>query len=403
MSEAILKDLKASFDDFKKAQGDAEKQIRSMVDQSGTKIDGVKADVLAKADELAGKVKAMADRIVEVEQKLVAGISSGKQAPKSLGALVVESDSYKAFASGNTSKCQIKLDRDFGVNMNTITGQSGSPADNNDTLTQTQRVQGIIPGAFRRLRVRDSIPQGNTTSNAIEAVRELVFTNAAVETAEGATKPESTLTFELYSTPVVTIAHWLKVSKQVNEDAPALMSYIDTRLRYGVDLREEQQLITGNGIGQNLVGMTIAPNFTAYTPATADNGLDSINKVKYIIDNADYMATAVVLNPLDWGAIERTKVGTSDDRYVIGDPRSAMGPFLWGIPVIVTSSMPQGKLLVAAFDIAFQLWNRVGTMVEMSESDDTNFQKNLITIRAEKRCALAGYRPASVRYGSLTL
>lgn len=403
MPQNITEELKKGFDDFKAANSQAIEEIRAMVKEqdTGTK-EGLK-EAVAKAEKIAKEVEDISVRLVEAEQKLVEGIHSGKEPPKSLGQLVAESDEYKAFAARKTKNLSISFDKDMFVQANTITGQAGSPASNSNILVPADRMPGVIPGAFRRLRVRDIIPSGVTTSNACEATRELVFTNNSAETAEGASKPESVLTFELYSTPVVTIAHWLKVSKQVREDAPALISYIDTRLRYGVDLREDQQLIAGDGTGQNLTGMTISPNITAFTPATGDNALDSLNKAKYIIDNADYMATAIVMNPLDWGAIERTKVGSADDRYVVGDPRSALGPFLWGLPVVVTPSMTQGKLLVAAFDIAFMYWLRSETTVEMFEQDDTNAQKNLITIRAEKRAALAGQRPASVRYGDLTL
>lgn len=406
----ILQELKKGFEDFKAAQLKADTDLKALVQsQADAQAKGLKENseeikaLMAKAEESTKQVQTNADKILELEQKLVKGIHAGKEPVKSLGQLVLESDSYKRFASGQDTKCKVTLKQAFSVFANTITGQGGSPADNVDTLVPAQRVPGIVPGAFRRLRVRDIIPGGRTNSNAIEATRELTFTNAAAETAEGATKPEATLTFELYTAPVRTIAHWLKLSRQVRDDAPALMTYIDTRLRYGVDLREDQQLIAGDGTGQNLTGMTIAPNFTAFTPLSAHNALDSINYAKETVDVADYMATAIVLNPADWGNIERTKVGASDDRYVVGDPRSAMGPFLWGLPVVVTNSMTSGKILIAAFDIAFQLFDREETTVEMSESDDTNFQKNLITVRAEKRCVLAGYRPASVLYGNLTV
>ncbi len=406
----ILEELKQAFENFKAQQKQADADVKALIQaqkdaqERGLKenTDAVRAAV-AKAEESAKQITPLADRILDLEQKLVAGISKGKEAPRSLGQLVVESDEYKAFASGQSGKCRIVLKQDFSVQANTITGQSGSPAANDDTLTPAQRLPGIIPGAFRRLRVKDLIPQGRTISNAIEATRELAFTNNAAETAQGVAKPESVLTFELYSTPVVTIAHWLKVARQVRDDAPALISYINNRLRYGVDLREDQQLIAGTGVGQNLVGMTVSPNFTAFTPTSGENELDGINRAKEAIDNADYMATGIILNPTDWGLIERAKVSSSDDRYIIGDPRSAMGPFLWGMPVVVTPSMTAGKLLVAAFDIAFMYFLREETIVEMFEQDDTNVQSNLLTIRAEKRAALAGMRPASVRYGSLTV
>ena len=345
------------------------------------------------AEKAAKELKAMGDRLLEIEQKQAEGIKKGYEMPKSLGESFATSDEFKAFAEGRTSKARLEV-------KNTITGQSGSPAANSDTIVAPQRQVGIVAGAFRNLRIRDIMPSGTTSSNLVEYTRELAFTNAAAETAEGATKPEATLTFELASAPVKTIAHWLKLSKQVMDDAPALASYVDTRLRYGVDLRIDQQLLNGNGSGQNIGGLAKAGNHTAFTPASGDNAIDSINRAIYLVAAADYNATAIILNPADWGAIERTK--TQDDAYVFGAPQR-LAPTLWGLPVVATNTMTAGKFMVGAFDMAAQVWNRQGTVVEMSEADDTNFQKNLVTVRAEARLALAIYRPVSIQYGSLTV
>ena len=345
------------------------------------------------AEKAAKELKAMGDRLLEIEQKQAEGIKKGYEMPKSLGESFATSDEFKAFAEGRTSKARLEV-------KNTITGQSGSPAANSDTIVAPQRQVGIVAGAFRNLRIRDIMPSGTTSSNLVEYTRELAFTNAAAETAEGATKPEATLTFELASAPVKTIAHWLKLSKQVMDDAPALASYVDTRLRYGVDLRIDQQLLNGNGSGQNIGGLAKAGNHTAFTPASGDNAIDSINRAIYLVAAADYNATAIILNPADWGAIERTK--TQDDAYVFGAPQR-LAPTLWGLPVVATNTMTAGKFMVGAFDMAAQVWNRQGTVVEMSEADDTNFQKNLVTVRAEARLALAIYRPVSIQYGNLTV
>jgi HK97 family phage major capsid protein len=345
------------------------------------------------AEKAAKELKAMGDRLLEIEQKQAEGIKKGYEMPKSLGESFATSDEFKAFAEGRTSKARLEV-------KNTITGQSGSPAANSNTIVAPQRQVGIVAGAFRNLRIRDIMPSGTTSSNLVEYTRELAFTNAAAETAEGATKPEATLTFELASAPVKTIAHWLKLSKQVMDDAPALASYVDTRLRYGVDLRIDQQLLNGNGSGQNIGGLAKAGNHTAFTPASGDNAIDSINRAIYLVAAADYNATAIILNPADWGAIERTK--TQDDAYVFGAPQR-LAPTLWGLPVVATNTMTAGKFMVGAFDMAAQVWNRQGTVVEMSEADDTNFQKNLVTVRAEARLALAIYRPVSIQYGSLTV
>ena len=345
------------------------------------------------AEKAAKELKAMGDRLLEIEQKQAEGIKKGYEMPKSLGESFATSDEFKAFAEGRTSKARLEV-------KNTITGQSGSPASNSDTIVAPQRQVCIVAGAFRNLRIRDIMPSGTTSSNLVEYTRELAFTNAAAETAEGATKPEATLTFELASAPVKTIAHWLKLSKQVMDDAPALASYVDTRLRYGVDLRIDQQLLNGNGSGQNIGGLAKAGNHTAFTPASGDNAIDSINRAIYLVAAADYNATAIILNPADWGAIERTK--TQDDAYVFGAPQR-LAPTLWGLPVVATNTMTAGKFMVGAFDMAAQVWNRQGTVVEMSEADDTNFQKNLVTVRAEARLALAIYRPVSIQYGNLTV
>jgi HK97 family phage major capsid protein len=345
------------------------------------------------AEKAAKELKAMGDRLLEIEQKQAEGIKKGYEMPKSLGESFATSEEFKAFAEGRTSKARLEI-------KNTITGQSGSPAANSDTIVAPQRQVGIVAGAFRTLRIRDVMPSGTTSSNLVEYTRELAFTNNAAEAAEAATKAESALTFELVSAPVKTIAHWLKLSKQVMDDAPALASYVDTRLRYGVDLRIDQQLLNGNGSGQNIGGLAKAGNHTAFTPSSGDNAIDSINRAIYAVAAADYNATAIILNPADWGAIERTK--TTDDAYVFGAPQR-LAPTLWGLPVVATNTMTAGKFMVGAFDMAAQVWNRQGTTVEMSEADDTNFQKNLVTVRAEARLALAIYRPVSIQYGNLTV
>ncbi len=393
--------LKLAFEEFKASQAAANEALKKLVNEQ---LNGTKESItnaLNVANKAAEKVQTCADKIVAIEQKLVANIMSGREAPKSFAQILVEDPAYKAFASGQSNKCRIVLKNGFKPQMNTITGQSGSPAANSDTLVPAERRPGIIPGAFRTLRVRDLIALGNTISNAVEFTRELLFTNNAAETAEGVTKPESVLTFELYSAPVVTIAHWLKVSRQIVNDAPALMAYIENRLRYGVELREETQIVAGNGVGQNLIGMTVSPNYTAFTPTSGDTAIDSFNRAIRALDAADYPANGIILNPATWGAIERLK--DENKNYLVGSPFGAIVPTLWGKPIALTASMTANKLLVGAFDIAFMYLTREETVVEMSESDDTNFQQNLITIRAEKRGVLGGLRPASVLYGNLTV
>lgn len=370
------------------------KTVLASLDEATKNNGEMTKDALAKAENAAAEIAKVSASIHEFEQKIAENVHAGKTSPQTLGQIVTKTDAYKSFASGTSQKMR--------VNANTITGQDGSPPVNSDTLVQKDRLSGIIPGAYRSLRVKDVLPVGTTTSNAVEYTRELAFTNNAAETAEGTQKPESVLTFELVTANVATIAHFIKVSKQVLDDSTALESYIDNRLRYGVELRYDNQLLNGNGTGQNISGITDTGNHTAFTPVTGENALDSINRAIQAVQVADYMPTGVMLNPADWHAIERIKVGTSDDRYVIGDPSAPMGPRLWGLPVVVTNNLAAGKVVVGDFQNAYQVFDREGIAVEMFEQDSDNVQKNLLTVRAEARGTLATLVPAAVQFGDLT-
>lgn len=389
----LVKQVSANIEAMKEDSAKINAELKTMAEKNGKDA----AEALKVANELATKIQGHSASLLEIEQKLTDSVIKGKTAVETLGQMVIKSDAYKQYALGTTSRMRVEA--------NTIIGQEGSPAENSPTLVAPDRLPGIIPGAFRLLRIADILPQGNTTSNAVEYTRELSFTNDAAETAEGAAKPESDITFELVTANIRTIAHWIKASNQVLSDAPMLASYIDTRMRYGVDYRFDSQLLNGNGSGQNISGILDSGNFTAFTPATGEQQLDAINRMIYLVYASDYAPTAILLNPADWGAMQRLKVGGSATaQYVVGNPNGgAMSMTLWGLPVVVSNAVPSGQAVVGNFDIAYQVWNRQGTVVEMFAQDEDNVQKNLVTIRAERRATLATYRPASVRSGALTL
>lgn len=387
--EKIVGEVKANVEAFKVEN---KKLIDGLKESTALQGDKIEAAV-KQAEVLAQKVQDHAANIVALEQKLAEGVQRGKAAIETLGQMVIKTQGFTEFAAGKTNKMRIEA--------NTIIGQEGSPPTNSDVLVAPDRLPGIIPGRFRALRVRDVMPGGQTTSNMIQFTRELSWTNNAAETVEGASKPQSAITFELVNAPVVTVAHWLKASKQILDDAPALQAYIDNRLRYGVEYRIDSQLVNGNGTGQNISGILDSGNYTAFNPVAGDNALDSINRAKYDIIGSDYMPTAVMMNPADWGQIERLKKGTGDASYIIGDPMGQIVPMLWGLPVVVTNAVPAGTFIISDFMTSYQVFNRMGTVVEMSESDDVNFQKNLITIRAEARLAMATYVPLATRAGLL--
>jgi HK97 family phage major capsid protein len=284
---------------------------------------------------------------------------------------------------------------------NTVTNAIGN--------TYSERRPGIVEGAFRVFTIEDLLTAIPTSSNAIDWVKENVFTNAAAETAEGTAKPQSSITFSTGTMPVSTVAHWIKITRQLAMDNAALAAYINRRMVYGVNLRVEAQLVAGNGTAPNLSGLTNTGNFTAhgYTTASltalglsATNRFDLIGKMIGDCALADYPADAVVLNTADWWTMRLTK--DTQGRYLLGDPAVNAPPTLFGLPVVASNAMTTDSVLVGSLTQAATLHNREGIIVDMSDSDENNFQLNLITLRAERRLALTVEKPAAIRFGDLT-
>lgn len=350
-------------------------------------------EALAKAEAAAKEVEAAGKRLQDIEQKMADKVIAGKEPINTLGRMVVQTQQYKDFVAGKASKASMT------IQANTITGQTGGGASS-DILVEPTRLQQIIPLARRNLRVEDALPSGVITSNSLEYPREKTFTNNAAETAEAAQKPESAAEYELINSPVRTIAHFIKVTKQILQDSAVLEAFINSSLAYGVNYRVDSQLLNGTGSGQQLSGLLDDGNYVSYNPTANDTELDSINRMIYALEEGNFSANAIFLNPRDWGNIERLK--GDDDHYIFANPGSTISPVLWGKPVIITNAMPFGKAHVSNVDTLAQVFTRSETVVEMFEQDADNVQKNLITVRAEARKLLAIYRPESARYGALT-
>jgi HK97 family phage major capsid protein len=169
--------------------------------------------------------------------------------------MFVEDEAVKAFAAARTSKGRVRVGMQAVVSS--ITGGVG--------IVQPDRDQaGSFPLGMRRMVVRDLLTPGRTSSNSIQFWQETGFTNNARTQSEGAVKGESTITGELVTKAVATIAHFIKASKQVLDDMPMLQSHIDGQLTYGLAYEEELQLLLGDGTGVNLDGLV--PNATDVQP-----------------------------------------------------------------------------------------------------------------------------------------
>ena len=340
---------------------------------------------------IAGMNEAKA-RLDEMEQKLA---RRGAQADQhhTAGERFVNDEGFKSFAG------QTRVRGRHIVEVKDITSLTTDAAGSVGAMVRPQRVEGpSLPQ--RRMTIRALLAQGQTNSNVIEYDREKVFTNNAAPVAEGAAKPQSELQYEDATAPVRTIAHWMRASVQILQDAPGLRSIIDQRLRYGLAYAEETQILTGSGSGQNLSGLiTNATAYSAPGSLTAATPLEVVRLMILQVALAEFPANGIVMNPIDMAAIELMK--DTAGGFILGDPQGVIQKRLWGLPVVETQAIGVDKALVGAFDLAAQIFDRQDATVEVSTEDQDNFVKNKVTIRAEERLALAIYRPTAIVYGDL--
>jgi HK97 family phage major capsid protein len=372
------------------------KELKSWMEKANGEIassKNVEAETKSAMEKLSAKAGELTEKCLELERKMSAGSENGQQAAESVGSMLVKSDAFQSMAQGRSKFARIELKTAI-VNA---TGQ-------NQPLVADMRVPGIIANPNRVLTIRDVLPTGRTSSNLVQYTRENVFTNSAnaqysSPARENVTKPESGITFTLANAPVVTLAHFIPVSRQVLDDAPQLESYVNSRLTYGLKLEEEDQLLNGSGTSGNISGILTSGNFTAYNrAATGDTRLDTIRKAITQAALSEYTADTVVINPADWERMELTKA--SDGQYIMANPMDMAGPRIWGKRVVATNSIASGTFLVGAMTMGAQIWDRMDAAVQISYEDGDNFKKNMATLLAEERLALTVYRPSAFIKGT---
>ena len=378
----------------------SQRELKSWMEKATGEIAATKtveAETKAAMEKLSVKAAELTDKCLELERKLTAGAEEGrKAAEESFGEQFVKSDAFKAMAEGRSKFARME----FKTAIINATGQ-------NQPLVPSARVPGIIANPNRVLTIRDVLPVGRTSSNLVEFTKENVFTNNAnaqysSPARENVTKPESGITFTLSSAAVVTLAHFIPVSRQVLDDAPQLQSYVNSRLTYGLKLEEEDQLLNGAGTSGNLSGILASGTFVAYNRrVTGDTDVDTLRKAITQAQLSEYTPDTIVLNPADWEAIELLK--TTYGEYIFhGDtgPIDAIGPRIWGKRVVATNSIASGTFLVGAMSMGAQIWDRMDAAVQISYEDGDNFKKNMATLLAEERLALTVYRPAAFIKGT---
>jgi HK97 family phage major capsid protein len=327
---------------------------------------------------------------------------------KSPGEQFLEAVQYKALRDAgifNSNATNYTIDLPL-ENFSTKTLIFAGTASGGAFVTPDYQPGLRVPILTRELTILDLIPRSGTTSDTISYVAETTFTNAAAPvpqatatTGTSGTKPESTLIYTQQLAPVRTIAHWIPVTNRMLSDAPALRGIIDSRLMVGLNLALESQIISGDGTGENLLGILNAAGINVQGRGT-DNQQDAIFKgMTQVRVTGLSIPSAIALNPLDYQTIrlarENAASATSGaGSYVMGPPSQPGPSTLWGLPISQSLGLPQGTALTGAFDMDCMLFDREEGNIRVGYIDQ-QFVRNMQSILAELRAAFVVWRGAA--------
>ena len=324
---------------------------------------------------------------------------------KTLGEAVVSDPEFAAWrakvspAAGHVSRNAFGNSPAFNVGAGVKTLLTGASATSAGALAYPQFLGVQDMGvSMRPLTIRDLITTGTTDTDTVEYVRVGTFTNNAAAVAEasatsGSTgeKPESALAMSVVTETVKTIAHWIPATRRALSDASQIRTYIDQFLRYGLEEKLNDQMLIGDGVGENFTGIMNTTGTT--TQAWSTNILTTTRKARTAVRvTGRATPTAYVLHPTDWETIDLLQ--DNEARYYFGGPSVLGTPRLWGLPVVEDEGMTQGYGICADWKLAV-LWDRQLTQILVSDSHSDFFIRNMVAILAELRAAFTVLRPAA--------
>ena len=274
-------------------------------------------------------------------------------------------------------------------------------------LLQPQIDQNVVHQHVERPTIANWLGAGSIDATALKYFVEKAFDPATGGNfnyvAENAKKPGITFPdYDEVTESLKKIAGWIKISDEMAEDLPFLVSEINNRLLYQLLMFEENALLNGSGTGSNIRGILQRSGLQTETAADNTDNLDALYRALTKVQLATGLtADGVVMHPLDYQALRLSKDGNG--QYLAGGPFLGqygqggviMQPPVWGQTPIVTTAIPQGTALVGAGKQAATVYRKGGIRVETSNIDGEDFTHNRFTVLAEVRELLAVRQPSA--------
>ena len=318
------------------------------------------------------------------------------------GSRFVASNEFKAFKSA-------LRDRNASVRLELSAAPETTQASNSATRTSLAQPYeaGIVTDPRQVLAIESLFGKINIDVNAYQYIK-YGFTTTETATgpavvSEGSAKPESNYSGTIETGTIKTLAHWTKMTEQMIADNGNIVTFINDDMQYQLNKVIDAQIVNGTGSGQ-LKGLSASGNYTDYITGagidTGDTVIDLILKVKTKMEAANIRNISLLLNPVDWCKVLCSKNVNKD--YLIPGIVDIPQQRIWGVPVILSGSVTSGKFHMGNFYEGGKIFERQGVTVEMARSGD-DFEKNLMTLRVERRMDFAVVQPKALAYGDFSV
>ena len=274
-------------------------------------------------------------------------------------------------------------------------------------LLEPQIDTNIVRQHVERPTIANWLGSGSITATALKYFVEKAFDPSVGGNFKyvGENQKKPGITFPEYdevTESLKKVAGWIKISDEMAEDLPFLVSEINNRLLYQLLMFEENELLNGTGEGTSIQGIFNREGVQTEVSGGVQDNLDALYRSLTKVQTATGLtADGVVMHPLDYQALRLSK--DANGQYLAGGPFTgsygqggfAMQPPIWGQTPIITTAIPQGKALVGAGKQAATVYRKGGIRVETSNIDGEDFTHNRFTVLAEMRELLAVRQPAA--------
>ena len=323
-------------------------------------------------------------------------------APKTLHSVVADalkSEDFGKYVASKKSGVKSRFDRAFdGVDYHTKADIT--PGTATQGVVAPDQMTTIISEPDRRVHIRNFIPVAPTVSNRVIIPVEKTITDGTAVTAEGIQKGVSGFTLDIETFPVMKIASVQKISEEMLDDIPGLVTYITTRFGNKLKNKEDYALLYNTSSSSEFGGLTTLAQ--AYVDVLADSLVNRWDVLRAAIAQAvtdEYIPTHIFLHPTDVLALRNEKDSTGQ---YLGNtaPWAGMPLSVDGVLIVQTTAIGVGEFLVGDMAMGAQIFDKMTPSIQFYDQDEDNAQKNLITVVVEERLTLATIRPNAFVYGT---